>query len=55
MMLLDSKKLSLSLGNKSVVAEMNINVSAGEFVGLIGPNGAGKSSLLRMLAGLIKP
>lgn len=55
MMLLDSKNLSLSLGNKSVVEQMNINVSAGEFVGLIGPNGAGKSSLLRMLAGLIKP
>jgi ABC-type cobalamin/Fe3+-siderophores transport system ATPase subunit len=32
-----------------------VHVNAGEFIGLIGPNGAGKSSLLRMLAGLIKP
>jgi ABC-type cobalamin/Fe3+-siderophores transport system ATPase subunit len=55
MSLLDAKNLSLSLGNKNVVEQMNIHISAGEFVGLIGPNGAGKSSLLRMLAGLVKP
>lgn len=55
MTLLNAKNLSLNLGNKSVVEQMNIHVSAGEFVGLIGPNGAGKSSLLRMLAGLVKP
>lgn len=54
MSLLNAKNLSLSLGNKTVVEEMNIHVNEGEFVGLIGPNGAGKSSLLRMLAGLVK-
>jgi len=55
MSLLNAKNLSLSLGNKSVVEQMDIYVNEGEFVGLIGPNGAGKSSLLRMLAGLVKP
>jgi ABC-type cobalamin/Fe3+-siderophores transport system ATPase subunit len=55
MTLLNATNLSLNLGNKAVVDQMNIHVSAGEFVGLIGPNGAGKSSLLRMLAGLVKP
>lgn len=55
MQLLNAKNLSLSLGNKIVVEQMNMHVNAGEFVGLIGPNGAGKSSLLRILAGLIKP
>lgn len=55
MSLLNAKNLSLNLGNKSVVEQMNIHVNAGEFVGLIGPNGAGKSSLLRMLAALVKP
>jgi ABC-type cobalamin/Fe3+-siderophores transport system ATPase subunit len=52
---LNAKNLSLHLGHKNVVEQMNIHVNAGEFVGLIGPNGAGKSSLLRMLAGLVKP
>ena len=55
MRLLNAKNLSLHLGNKPVVEQMNIHIDKGEFVGLIGPNGAGKSSLLRMLAGLAKP
>jgi ABC-type cobalamin/Fe3+-siderophores transport system ATPase subunit len=55
MPLLNAKHLSLVLGNKSVVTQADVHVNAGEFIGLIGPNGAGKSSLLRMLAGLIKP
>lgn len=55
MTLLSAKNLSLSLGNKAVVEQMDIHVNSGEFVGLIGPNGAGKSSLLRMLAALVKP
>ena len=55
MSLLSAKNLFLTLGNKNVVEQINIHVNTGEFVGLIGPNGAGKSSLLRMLAGLVKP
>jgi ABC-type cobalamin/Fe3+-siderophores transport system ATPase subunit len=55
MSLLTAKNLSLDLGDKPVVEDMNIHIDEGEFVGLIGPNGAGKSSLLRMLAALVKP
>jgi iron complex transport system ATP-binding protein len=55
MELLNAKNVSLSLGNKKVVEQMDIQIASNEFVGLIGPNGAGKSSLLRMLAGLVKP
>jgi len=47
--------LSLSLNHKCIVDHVDIQVNSGEFIGLIGPNGAGKSSLLRLLAGLIKP
>jgi len=55
MQLLNAKNLSLSLGNKNVVEQLDIHISSNEFVGLIGPNGAGKSSLLRMLSCLVKP
>jgi len=55
MQLLNASNVSLSLGNKSVIEQMNVHANTGEFVGLIGPNGAGKSSLLRVLAGLVKP
>jgi iron complex transport system ATP-binding protein len=54
MKLLDAKNVSLILGAKCVVDNMDIHINPGEFVGLIGPNGAGKSSLLRMLSGLVK-
>ncbi len=55
MIYLSATNISLSLGNKTVVEHMNLQLEAGEFVGLIGPNGAGKSSLLRMLTALVKP
>ena len=36
-----------------VVHEIDLEVAAGEWVGLIGPNGAGKTTVLRAVAGLI--
>lgn len=53
--LISAQQLTLVLNGKKVAADVNIAIAAGEFVGLIGPNGAGKSSVLRMLAGLVKP
>jgi ABC-2 type transport system ATP-binding protein len=37
------------------VADVSLDVQAGEFVGLLGPNGAGKTTLLKILATLIVP
>jgi ABC-2 type transport system ATP-binding protein len=37
------------------IAEVSLEVNAGEFVGLLGPNGAGKTTLLKILATLIRP
>lgn len=37
------------------VADISLNVTAGELVGIIGANGAGKSSLLKLLTGLQAP
>ena len=38
-----------------VVEDVDLEVHAGEVLGLIGPNGGGKSTLLLLLAGLIRP
>jgi NitT/TauT family transport system ATP-binding protein len=37
------------------LTDVNLEVSAGEFVSVVGPSGCGKSTLLRLASGLTKP
>jgi len=39
----------------TALADVSLEVGEGRFVALIGPSGAGKSTVLRMLAGLLRP
>ncbi|MCP4324037.1 MAG: ABC transporter ATP-binding protein [Psychromonas sp.] len=39
--------LSWSVGGKSILKNIDLQLDKGQFIGLIGPNGSGKSSLLR--------
>jgi iron complex transport system ATP-binding protein len=47
------QSVSVSLGGKRVVDDVDAEIAHGEWVTLIGPNGAGKSTLLRAIAGLV--
>ena len=42
-------------GKRSVVKEVDLELSKGEIVGLLGPNGAGKTTSFYMITGMIKP
>jgi ABC-2 type transport system ATP-binding protein len=44
-----------SYNNTIVVDRLNLQITAGEIIGLIGHNGAGKSTTLKMIAGLVEP
>jgi zinc/manganese transport system ATP-binding protein len=44
---------AVQLGGRTIWADANLEIGAGEFVAVLGPNGAGKSTLLRVLLGLL--
>ena len=47
--------VAMQLGPRSVLAGVDLEVNAGEVVGLLGRNGAGKTTLLRVACGLLQP
>lgn len=47
--------VSVSIGAVAILRGVDLDVGAGEFVGLIGRNGAGKTTLLRTIMGLLTP
>jgi heme exporter protein A len=42
-------------GGREVFEKLHFSVQAGQMLAITGPNGAGKSSLLRLIAGLVRP
>jgi ABC-2 type transport system ATP-binding protein len=56
MSLVEVRALTRSFNNNPpVVDHVDLDVHAGEVLGLIGPNGGGKSTLLMLIAGLVSP
>ena len=49
------RKLSVALGGKPIIRELDLQVEPGEFLVLLGPSGCGKSTLLHAIAGLVDP
>jgi len=53
--LLRTRGLSMRFGGLQAVADLDLQVRAGEILGVIGPNGAGKSTTFNMIAGALRP
>lgn len=55
MSLLDGRALALVRGGRLLFEGLDVALGAGDGLLVTGPNGSGKSSLLRLVAGLLRP
>ena len=53
--MLKVKNLTKKFGEKIAVADVNLSVESGEIFSLIGPNGSGKTTIIKTIAGLLRP
>jgi branched-chain amino acid transport system ATP-binding protein len=53
--LLATRSLGLDIGGATIVADVSLDVTEGELLGIIGPNGAGKTSFFNLLSGIYRP
>ena len=50
-----TRGLTKRFGRLTAVADLNLEVAAGQILGFLGPNGAGKTTTIRMLMGYLRP
>src|SRR5580700_11095939 len=53
--LVELEDVSVVLGDRKIVEELNFLITSGMRVGLVGPNGSGKTTLLRLLTAELEP
>ena len=53
--IIECRQLSHVYSGKPALSDVNVELAAGEPIGLVGPNGAGKTTLLNILSGFLLP
>ncbi len=49
------QNVSVSIGSRTLLHNISLDVKSGECCGIVGPNGSGKSTLLKTLLGYLRP
>jgi ABC-type multidrug transport system ATPase subunit len=52
---IETQHLTRKFGDFVAVDAVNLSINSGEIFGLLGPNAAGKSTIIRLLAGILRP
>lgn len=50
---LEVEKLCVTYQGAEVLSQINLQVEAGDYIGIVGPNGSGKTTLVRCVLGLV--
>ena len=53
--LLSLERVTMQFGGLKAVADVDLQIPAGELFGLIGPNGAGKTTIFNLITGVYAP
>ncbi|MDY5585023.1 MAG: ABC-F family ATP-binding cassette domain-containing protein [Arcanobacterium sp.] len=49
--ILNLENISISLGSRPILGDLNLSLEDGARIGVVGPNGGGKSTLLKLISG----
>ncbi len=49
------QNLTINYGETTIIRDLSLSIDNGEIVSLLGPSGAGKTTVLKAIAGLLKP
>ena len=53
--LLSASNMSFAYGDRVVLRDVSLQLSAGEMMALLGPNGSGKTTTIKLLMNIIRP
>lgn len=53
--LIEANGVGVTLGNTTILGDVDFSIHPGEIVTMLGPNGSGKTTLLRVLTGALEP
>ncbi len=52
---IEAHKINFAYDRQPVLIDVDLTVEEGDFVAFLGPNGGGKTTLIKILAGILKP
>ena len=53
--MLSTKGVKKKYGSRYIIEDVKLELEKGHIYGLLGPNGYGKNTMMKMIAGLVRP